>query len=299
MGAQTIRSREYKLMMKTAPFAAAVEAEDLKAVADRFWRVFAALCQPLGVECRGSLDEWLANRRLRFIDTPERALWQSGYALRERWGENGGERRVTMKYRHPDRYSAGGRPVRAKRGKRRQEKFEEDLKAPFLSHYSHSCTVTIPRPWRLDPFGRVEEIFPWLRLEGPGVTRSSPLATVGDRAFRERVLGGADVDFGKDGKAEAAMIFWFDGGPSPEGGRQEKAPDDAGDAVVRPASDGEPANDFEGSPVAVEFSFRYGHEKGRFRAKAAERAFLCFNALQQLEAWVDLSGPSKTEIAFS
>ena len=58
----------------------------------------------LDIQTSGGFDTVKAHRRIRFFDTQERHFHAHQYVLRERISVELGERQVTLKFRHPDRY---------------------------------------------------------------------------------------------------------------------------------------------------------------------------------------------------
>ena len=88
------------------------------------------------------------------------------YIFRERIDVDSDERQVTLKYRHPDRYSAQDRDMDTKkRGGDVETKFEEDVKPPFVSVFSYSTTVRVDADQEFGRVDQVAELFPGLADE--------------------------------------------------------------------------------------------------------------------------------------
>ena len=108
-------------------------------------------------------------------------------------------------------------------------------------------------------------MFPSLsrRLDDSDGTRE--LSAIGGFTARELVITGSTLQIGRKPKieAECALIVWYD------------------DANV-------------GDTQAVEFSYRYGNQKGQYAGGPARRAFAVFKALQSLNAWIDPHPRTKT-----
>ena len=154
---------------------------------------------------------------------------------------------------------------------RTEIKFEEDIKAPFVSLYSFSTSGDIgkkPVPSTLDDVSR---LFPDLSKRLGDVDGRHALSEVNDFTARELVITGATMTIGTKPKVECecALIVWYDQNASAD------------------------------EPVAVEFSYRYGDAKGRYDGKAATRAFDIFATLQrELTEWVDPNPRTKTAFVY-
>jgi hypothetical protein len=103
--------------------------------------------------------------------------------MRERLAD--GKREITLKFRHPDRYLASDRDVRAARPKRAETKLEEDIKptfgsTPFTSLFSLSITQRVRNLERLDTVKDASRLFLNLRPLLSGRVRGrDALALVG------------------------------------------------------------------------------------------------------------------------
>lgn len=257
-----ITRREYKVMLDLAPLAqgaAAVEAfaRDLAACAS----------QTPDVSLGGKPFTEDDPRGICFLDTADHLLRQSGLILRQRTELAGKQRtEYTLKHRSPDRYIAAAAPVPARSGLKSAAKFEEDIGAPFVVRFSHSCTVKGPAqaPAQLKTAAKLFPALAKLESGGQPVAKNLPLHPVRGLAVHERVLKGPLLDFGKT-EAEAALILWFD-----------------------------PA---EQQLLAAEFSFHYADAKEAFSPKAARRALAFYTRLQSL-GWCSPHAQTKTQFIY-
>jgi hypothetical protein len=103
-----IISREYKLLLRATPF----EGDDVQLTrsAKAFWQDFGQAIGTIALETDGRLavEE---RRMIRFHDTADHRLRRNDYVFRERIDEATGQREVTLKFRHPDRYLAASRDL--------------------------------------------------------------------------------------------------------------------------------------------------------------------------------------------
>lgn len=223
------------------------------------------------VQVDGDLSRIKARRLISFFDTEAHRLNEANYIFRERRGTDGSQREVTLKFRHPDRFFAQARDMKAKSAAAAKSKFEEDIKGPFVSLHSFSTTVAIPDAAKFARLGDVMELFPDLGERLPRADRKEPLRVVNDFTAREVVVDGAHAQMGKTPKVDAewALIVWYD-----ERGRKE-------------------------APVAVELSFRYGHKSEEYAGGLTRRASDVFDMIQtRLKRWVDPKPRTKTAVAF-
>jgi len=218
----------------------------------------------------GTLETIAKERLIVFLDTDVQHLRAGGYIFRVRRPVKDDQPEVTLKFRHPDRYVAESRQMKSRRI-RTEIKFEEDIKAPFVSLYSFSSSGDLgkkPVPSTLDDVAR---LFPDLSKRLGEVDDRHALSEVNDFTARELVIAGATMTIGTKPKVECecALIVWYD----------QKASAD--------------------EPVAVEFSYRYGDAKGRYDGKPATRAFDIFETLQrELTEWVDPNPRTKTAFVY-
>ena len=255
-------SREYKVMLRAAKFTGHEPA--LLKTASAFWHDFSASIQGEAIDTTGALQSVAKRRRIQFFDTPSSDLTAAGYIFRVRGDLKGGRPEVTLKFRHEDRYFSESRRIDTS-VEDTEVKFEEDIKAPFVSLYSHSATAAIRTRETPADLPALVRMFPSLsrRLDDANGTR--PLSAIGGVTARERVITGATVQIGRKPKVEAecALIVWYDD-------------QNVGDAE------------------AVEFSYRYGNRKEQYGGGPARRACAVFKALQSLNAWIDPHPRTKT-----
>lgn len=256
-------SREYKVMLRAAKFAGREPA--LLAATAAFWNDFARAIEGMVIDLNGSLRSIAKRRRIQFLDTESSELTAAGYIARVRRDLKDGRPEVTLKFRHEDRYLAESRRIRT-RAPDADVKFEEDIKAPFVSLYSYSATTAIGKRQSPANLRALVKLFPSLSRRVDRTTAKVPLAAIGNFTARELVITGTTFQIGRGPKVEAecALIVWYD---------DEK--------VGR-------------GPQAVEFSFRYGNPKEDYGGGPARRAFAIFTALQSLDAWIDPHPRTKT-----
>jgi len=256
-------SREYKVMLRASKFAGAEPA--LLAAAAAFWSDFSRSIQEQIIDITGSLRSITKRRRIQFLDTPSADLTAAGYIVRVRRSVEDGRPEITLKFRHEDRYLSESRRIRS-RVPDADVKFEEDIKAPFVSMYSHSATAGIGKRQAPSDLRLLVKIFPTLSRRLVDENARFPLAAIGGFTARELVITGTTFQIGRGPKvvAECALIVWYDD-----------------DKVGR-------------GPQAVEFSYRYGNRKEQYGGGPARRAFAIFKALQALDAWIDPHPRTKT-----
>jgi hypothetical protein len=269
MTRRLVASREYKVMLLPERFAGS-EQKSRRAV-DAFWADAGRVLSEIDVPTDGSFDEVKAHRRIRFFDTAGRSLNRQRYIFRERIDVENGEREVTLKFRHADRYVAQDRDMGATvRGDDAETKFEEDVKPPFVSVFSFSTSVRIDAGRRFDRVKDIAELFPGLSPKLDDVAGRDALAVVGEFCARELVLVGASMLLGKrDRVAECAMVIWHHD-----------------DDVATP-------------PICVEFSYKYGDDDEDYRGSVARDAHDALHALAtRLPDWVHPQPATKTAFVY-
>src|SRR5262245_54517479 len=107
---QKVISREYKVMLKSKRFIG--PRSSLVERAESFWKEFKGAVKSVVLDTGGKLHK-LEQRTIRFYDTPARHLYEKDYIFRERIESDSGEREVTLKFRHPDRYVSEDRDMTA------------------------------------------------------------------------------------------------------------------------------------------------------------------------------------------
>jgi hypothetical protein len=266
---QDVTSREYKVMLKASSFAGDEAA--MRATVDRFWSDVTGALAPLSIPTKGSFCAVKARRLIRFFDTDAHSLHGDDYIVREREDVDTGEREVTLKFRHPDRYVASDRSMAAAKGSASKTKFEEDVKPPFVSVFSFSTTQPLESGQVLDQMSDVADLFPGLAEALDELPHDAPLILVKDFIGREIVLDGALLMLGsRDIEAECAFVVWYDEG------------------------------EHDTTPVVAEFSFKYGDEEEGYRASVASDAFAILRLLDSgLGDWVDPNSQTKTAFVYS
>jgi hypothetical protein len=237
--------------------------------AGAFWRDFRTQAAEVVNEALGDLDRIKTQRLITFFDTPKQLLNGSSYIFRERVDLESDKRQVTLKFRHADRFLAQDRTMDPSVAQDARVKFEEDIKAPFLSLYSFSTSLPIDKASR--DLAQLAHLFPDIAERVEGFRESEPLAAVNGFTARELVVEGGSLRIGKHPKVEAecALIVWYD-----HAGRKDM-------------------------PAAVEFSYRYGDDDEAYGGTTARRAFQTFNVLQtQLAKWVAAEARTKTAFVF-
>jgi hypothetical protein len=193
MNWKKVGGREYKLMLKPRRFAG--DHEVLMRASDEFWSVARDRIRHLVLDTDGTLDRIRdAHRRLvTFYDTRGRIQRSNGYLLRERVGSDG-ERQLSLKFRHPDRYIAQDRSPRSLDSLNGDIKFEEDIKPPLATLYSFSSGHVQPAGAKLDTRAIVTRLFPGLGDELSGVEEDDQIAQVAGFTAREIVVSGSDFE---------------------------------------------------------------------------------------------------------
>jgi hypothetical protein len=271
MAQEHVISREYKLMLRAHLFTGT--EDELLRKAGAFWRAFTQVIRDVVFDTDGDLDEIAKRRFIRFYDTKGHRLQKNDYIFRERVDIVSGEREVTLKFRHPDRYVAQDRNMAAAEVKRGKAKFEEDIKPPCQSLYSYSTTQQIADDKKLNQMNDPGRLYPGLPEQLHSYDEDEAITVVGAFTARELVLTGADFQIGKEPKVEAecAFIVWYDV---------------QGEAQI---------------PEVVEFSFRYSNDDGQYAGAVAKRAYDVFQLLQgeALASWVDHASKTKTAYIYS
>jgi hypothetical protein len=111
MAQEHVVSREYKLMLRAHLFTGAEDA--LLRQAGAFWGALTQAIRDVVLDTDGDLDQITKRRFIRFYDTQGQRLRKNDYIFRERVDIGSGDREVTLKCRHPDRYVAQDRNMAA------------------------------------------------------------------------------------------------------------------------------------------------------------------------------------------
>jgi len=266
---QDVTSREYKVMLRASIFDGDEAA--MRAAVGRFWTDVSRALADLDVPTAGAFETVKAVRLIRFFDTDSHFLHDDDYIVREREDVATGEREVTLKFRHPDRYIASDRSMEAAAAEGVKTKFEEDVKPPFVSVFSFSTTQPLESGAALKQMSDVATLFPGLSDALDDLPHDAPLVLVKDFVGREIVLDGAVLQLGsRDIEAECALVVWYD------------------------------EVDADTTPVVVEFSFKYGDEEEQYRSSVAKDAYAVLGLLQSgLSEWVDPHPRTKTAFVYS
>lgn len=264
MANRPVTSREYKLMLNTDRF------KDRGPGTDVFFDLLKFLIvKEGGTITRTQTDE---KRRLTsYLDTPELALRQAGFALRLRDEQaGGGGFQINLKYRAADRYISAGRDLSGPQ--QGEPKFEEDILPPFVSKFSNSNSLKSQTAPDLDSVRKVTALFPGLaglNLDGDVAVRTVNGFTA---AELDRKL--CKFQFGGQPDLKASLSFWY------------LTPDETG------------------WPLVCEFSFDYDAAGGggadnleQYPTAAAEGANRLFAALQRQAGWFNPGGTTKTAFA--
>ena len=268
---QKVGSREYKLMLKASRFSGSTD--EFKQAAGALWSDLAAIIIPHVISISGTEDISNKRRAVRFFDTKDHWLRANDYVFRERIDLEESERKVTLKFRHPDRYISQDRNMAPDKKLDVDTKFEEDIKPPFEKLYSFSSNVILPAEHKIETVSDVKDLFPGLAKAAEDLPTDGKLQVVGGFTAFERVLKGTSFEIGKDNDgdtpAECSLTLWY------------KAED----------SD---------RPEVAEFSFRYESADEDYTAGQAQRAYNVFQALQsELKGWVDLKSMTKTVYVYA
>jgi hypothetical protein len=269
MERQKVVSREYKVMLRSPLFTGAEES--LLADAHSLWQDVVDKIGEIAIGVAGDLSRIKTRRVISFLDTRNHRLGDSHYIFRERRAAEDSEREVTLKFRHPDRFLAQARDMKANATGQVKTKFEEDIKVPFVSLHSFSTTAAVTDTTKFARLGDVIELFPGLAEAIEDANKEEPLLVVKKRRMREVVLEGAHAQMGKTPKVDSewALIVWYD----------QRENDD--------------------KPITVELSYRYGDKNEEYGAGVTRRASEIFEVIQtQLKKWVDPKPRTKTAVAF-
>lgn len=264
MANRPVTSREYKLMLNTDRF------QDRGRGTEVFFDLLSFLIDKEGGAVTEPQDEE-KKRLTSYLDTPERALRQAGFALRLRdERQSGGKLELNLKYRAGDRYLSAAQDLDSPLPDK--PKFEEDVLPPFTSKFSNSNTLKSDAPFDADTVGKVVALFPG--LGSLNLDAGDAVKTVNDFTAAEVVRELCKFKFGGEREIEAGLSFWY------------RKPDETG------------------WPLVAEFSFAYKAAGGgeadkleQFPAATVEGANRLFAALQGQVGWLDLNGTTKTAFA--
>src|SRR5215213_7682519 len=158
---RSVTSREYKLMLNVDRF------KDREQASQEFLSLLDFLVKKEGgsvVEEQNDEERYEEEKRqTSYLDTPERALYQQGFALRLREEDDDDEEgfQINLKYRASDRYISAAQDLSSPQDGK--TKFEEDILPPFVSKFSHSTSIETDTVPELDTMNKVMALFPGLR----------------------------------------------------------------------------------------------------------------------------------------
>jgi hypothetical protein len=274
MGKSKVISREYKIMLKASEFVG--DQQQLLNKASDFWQDFIKVIGNSVFDTDGDLDKIKQRRIITFFDTAKLCLRNNCYVFRTRRDLNDDEeaetRELTLKFRHHDRYISAGRDMTAVNSTNEDLKFEEDIKSPFQSLFSHSNKHEISPSVKVEKLGDIAKVFEDIKTKLPCYDPDEKIMAVADHTARELVITGGDFEIEQDPKieAECALIVWYK-----HKGSNTK-------------------------PDVVEFSFRYGNEDENYEADTAGRVYDVFMLLQkEMDDWVDADSLTKTAFVYS
>lgn len=268
MSNQIVSSREYKVMLRPGKFTGSEKG--ILDAAHSFWQEFAEAIAGIA-DPDADLTDIKTRRLIRFYDTRDTRLSTSGYIVRERRSTDNDLREVTLKYRHPDRYVAQDRTMKARGVKQSSTKFEEDIKAPFVSLFSFSTTARIGNDVKLNRLKDIGRMFPDIPGRLKEFSGDKALVVMNSFTARETVIVGAKIGLAKnpDVRAECALVIWHNA----EGEKRK--------------------------PVLGEFSFRFGNTDEKYDGHASRRAYDAFGALlKKVKTWVDPKSQTKTAFVY-
>jgi hypothetical protein len=166
-----VTSREYKLMLNMDRF------KDREQASQEFLSLLDFLVRKEGGRVVEEQHEE-ERRQTSYLDTPERALHQQGFALRLREEEDDNEEgfQINLKYRASDRYISAAQDLSSPQDGK--TKFEEDILPPFVSKFSHSTSIETHTALELGTINKVVDLFPGLRELD--IDENTPVETVND-----------------------------------------------------------------------------------------------------------------------
>jgi hypothetical protein len=205
-------------------------------------------------------------RHTSYLDTPQFALHQSGFALRLREEADGFQ--INLKYRGADRYLSAAQDLSgSQKGK---IKFEEDILPPFVSKFSHSNSIKTDTKPHLETIKDVASMFPGIaRL---GIAEDTPVKTANDFQALEVVRKLCKFQFETTETIKASLSFWY---------------------LVTDTD----------WPLVGEFSFDYDATENEesdledYSLKVVEGAKGFFSTVQNQTGWLDSTTTTKTAFA--
>lgn len=210
-------------------------------------------------------------RQTSYLDTPELALRQHGFAMRLREEAKADGFQINLKYRGPDRYISAAQNLSSPQADK--TKFEEDILPPFISKFAHSTSIKTNAMPDLSSMQKVTSFFPGLKkldLDG-----NTTVKTIHDFKAIEVVRKLCKFQFGAPPIVKASLSFWY---------LTEKE---------------------NAWPLVGEFSFDYdlvdggteGDKLEMYPSQVVEGANRFFSALQNQAGWLNFNTTTKTAFA--
>jgi uncharacterized protein YjbK len=261
-----VTSREYKLMLNMDRF------KDREQASQEFLSLLEFLVEKEGGTIVEKQNEE-ERRYISYLDTPEGALHQQGFALRLREEDDDDEKefQINLKYRASDRYISAAQDLSSpQEGK---TKFEEDILPPFISKFSHSTSIETDADPELGSMQKVMVLFPGLKELN--IDENTAVKAVNDFKALEVARNLCKLEFGEEPIIKASLSFWYLTGEEDEW------------------------------PLVGEFSFDYDvldneadeDELEMYPPQVVEGTNRLFNALQKQEGWISFSTTTKTAFA--
>jgi hypothetical protein len=259
-----VTSREYKLMLNVDRFMDRDQGSQV------FLNVIEFLIKKAGGTIVENQDE-KERRQTSYLDTPELALRQHGFALRLREEVKADEFQINLKYRDPDRYISAAQDLSSPQADK--TKFEEDILPPFASKFAHSTSIKTTAMPDLSRMQKVISFFPGLKKLN--IDENTAVKTIHDFKAVEVVRKLCKFQFGAPPTVKACLSFWY---------LTEKK------------------NDW---PLVGEFSFDYDMANSEadedklemYPRQVVEGANRFFSALQNQAGWLNFSITTKTAFA--
>ena len=266
MPRRILGSRRYKLSLQATAFAGDEQAT--RRAVDRFWASVQSVLDGLGVETERLLDEVKRRRRVFFLDTAEHGFNSQCYLIRECVDETSGDRRLTLKFRHPDRYVTQDRDMTAWVA-HEPGRLEEIVSPPYDSVFTHSTTIGIGPTTEVRRVEQLLALFPGLARDLRGTDDDDEVSVVRHYSVREMVLGGGSLVLRPHRTpVPCELMMWH-------------------------------ATDDPTQPVCIEFSYAYGDDDEDYRGRVALEALDALRALHDgLPEWVDPDPQAKSTLVY-
>jgi hypothetical protein len=166
----TIRYREYKLLMRADHFARPQPFH-------KFWKLTRRVAKMAGVEIRKRGKPMETHlREVLFFDTPKFRLYNHGFILRRRTFYRRGipqpDHELTLKFRGSGYEQAAAMDVRPLLPCASVVKFKEEILPPrdgspgMRTIYSHGCDIDTPNTILTQRFETISHVFPALQRTG-------------------------------------------------------------------------------------------------------------------------------------